>query len=388
MAASADDIADLIAQAYHAALDLGRWEPFLDGLRAITHATAASLVFQDVGREASGAVRVRPLDRQSVGLDPTYVRLYSETPDLVRANPWNAHLSPTGPVGHVTRSHQVVSDAALERTDFFQAILRPQRLRYGINLIVGRDGGVQTSVNAVRGRGAGPFDDREVRTLRLLGGHVRRATEMARRLRTTWVGADTLRAALDLTPAAVFLVDAGAHVLALNGAAEDLARRADGIVVGRDHRLAAGDSRTTGALRCLVADVALSTAGAGLSAGDAIPLPRRAGAWPLVALVSPLSRRHLALATAGVAAVVVSERETEPNLDTRMLRQVFDLTRAEATVASELVAGRTLAQASRRLGIMPQTARTHLKRVFSKTGVTRQAELVRLLLPLARSREG
>jgi DNA-binding CsgD family transcriptional regulator len=56
-------------------------------------------------------------------------------------------------------------------------------------------------------------------------------------------------------------------------------------------------------------------------------------------------------------------------------------------VASELVAGRTLAQASRRLGIMPQTARTHLKRVFSKTGVTRQAELVRLLLPLAWSRD-
>jgi DNA-binding CsgD family transcriptional regulator len=55
-------------------------------------------------------------------------------------------------------------------------------------------------------------------------------------------------------------------------------------------------------------------------------------------------------------------------------------------VAGELVAGRTLAQTSRRLGIRPETARTHLKRVFSKTGVSRQAELVRLLLPLGRLR--
>jgi len=32
------------------------------------------------------------------------------------------------------------------------------------------------------------------------------------------------------------------------------------------------------------------------------------------------------------------------------------------------------------LGITPLTARTHLKRVFAKTGTTRQADLVSLLL--------
>jgi DNA-binding CsgD family transcriptional regulator len=387
MGASVENVADLIAHVYEAALDLGRWEDFLHGLRDATGGEAASLVVQEVGHTPSGELRVRPLDRQSVGLDPAYVRLYSESPELARRNPWNAHLSPAGPVGEITRSHLVVSDAALERTDFFHTILRPQRLRYGINLIVDRDGDVQTSVNALRDRDAGPFGDEEVRTLQLMGGHVRRATALARRLHPTCIGVDTLRGSLELTPSAVFLVDAGAHVLVMNAAAEALVRKANGIAVTRDRRLAASDPHTSDVLRRAIAEAARTTSSAGLSAGDAVSLPRAAEGWPLVALVSPLSQRYLGLAPTGVAAVVVSERESEPALDAGMLRRLFGLTQAEAAVAGELVAGRTLAQTSRRLGIRPETARTHLKRVFSKTGVSRQAELVRLLLPLGRPRE-
>ena len=386
MDASVEDIADLIAQVYEAALDLGRWEAFLDGLANATGGAAASLVVQQVDREPSGDLRVRPLDRQSVGLDPTYVRLYSESPELIRGNPWIAHLSPAGPVGEVTRSHQVVSDAALARTDFFDAILRPQRLGYGINLIVDRDGDVQTSVNTLRKRDAGPFGDQEVRIVRLLGGHVRRATALARRLHSTCVGIDTLAGAVELTPSAAFLVDAGARVLVMNAAAEALVRHANGIVVTRDRRLAASDPHTSDVLRRMIGEAARTTEGVGLSAGDVVSLPRASDGWPLVAIVSPLSQRYLGLAATGVAAVVVSERESEPAVDGRRLRRLFGLTQAEAAVATELVAGRTLAQTSRRLGIRPETARTHLKRVFSKTGVTRQAELVHLLAPLGRPR--
>ncbi len=50
-----------------------------------------------------------------------------------------------------------------------------------------------------------------------------------------------------------------------------------------------------------------------------------------------------------------------------------------------LVSGGRLADAPARLGIGRETAKTHLRHVFSKTGTNRQAELVRLMLatPLA-----
>jgi DNA-binding CsgD family transcriptional regulator len=59
------------------------------------------------------------------------------------------------------------------------------------------------------------------------------------------------------------------------------------------------------------------------------------------------------------------------------------LTNAEARLASALSVGHSLESASALLGIRTATARTELKAVFHKTGVSRQQDLVRLLTSLS-----
>lgn len=63
----------------------------------------------------------------------------------------------------------------------------------------------------------------------------------------------------------------------------------------------------------------------------------------------------------------------------KMIQGLFDLTPGEAKVAALIGAGEQLREAAGRLGIAEETARSFLKRVFVKTGVRRQAELVALL---------
>src|SRR5262245_26164930 len=63
-----------------------------------------------------------------------------------------------------------------------------------------------------------------------------------------------------------------------------------------------------------------------------------------------------------------------------LLRCHFSLTPAEARLALHLVAGETLRSAEVKLGITYETARSHLKNIFNKTGTCRQAELVVVLL--------
>ena len=65
--------------------------------------------------------------------------------------------------------------------------------------------------------------------------------------------------------------------------------------------------------------------------------------------------------------------------DVEMLETLFDLTAAEARVARRLVAGGSVAEIARELSVQTNTVRAHLKSVFSKTGVRRQAELASLL---------
>src|SRR5262245_5220674 len=59
-----------------------------------------------------------------------------------------------------------------------------------------------------------------------------------------------------------------------------------------------------------------------------------------------------------------------------LLRCHFGLTPAEARLALHLAAGETLRSAEAKLSIRYETARTHLKNIFHKTGTCRQAELV------------
>jgi DNA-binding CsgD family transcriptional regulator len=81
-----------------------------------------------------------------------------------------------------------------------------------------------------------------------------------------------------------------------------------------------------------------------------------------------------------------------------LLQCHFGLTPAEARLALHLVAGESLRSAAVKLSITYETARTHLKNIFHKTGTCRQAELViaivtalpelRLSSPVIESREG
>ena len=81
-----------------------------------------------------------------------------------------------------------------------------------------------------------------------------------------------------------------------------------------------------------------------------------------------------------------------------LLRRHFGLTPAEARLALHLVAGETLRSAEFKLSITYETARTHLKNIFYKTGTRRQAELVIVIVtalprlrcssPLTESPEG
>jgi DNA-binding CsgD family transcriptional regulator len=66
-------------------------------------------------------------------------------------------------------------------------------------------------------------------------------------------------------------------------------------------------------------------------------------------------------------------------LPAKVLEALFDLTPAAARVAALIASGNTIPEAATTLSIKTDTVRVHLKAVYAKTGVHRQAELARLL---------
>ena len=79
-------------------------------------------------------------------------------------------------------------------------------------------------------------------------------------------------------------------------------------------------------------------------------------------------------------AVFIRDPRHQPAPSHELVRRLFGFTSAEVALALLLTNGLTLDEAAAELNIRKNTARAHLRSIFSKTGVTRQTMLVRLLL--------
>src|SRR5690606_15731499 len=64
----------------------------------------------------------------------------------------------------------------------------------------------------------------------------------------------------------------------------------------------------------------------------------------------------------------------------KVAQDLFTFTPAETALALELANGLSLEEAALKLGITRNTGRAHLRSIFAKTGIKRQAELVKVLL--------
>jgi DNA-binding CsgD family transcriptional regulator/PAS domain-containing protein len=116
-----------------------------------------------------------------------------------------------------------------------------------------------------------------------------------------------------------------------------------------------------------------------------VVLPRRSGRRPLIAHITPLAGRAPEALRHVVAIVTLTDLEAAGGVPSEaMLQQAFNLTPAEARLAAQIAAGRSLPEIARADGTSHETLRSQLKAVFAKTGTARQAELAVLLAKFAR----
>lgn len=115
-----------------------------------------------------------------------------------------------------------------------------------------------------------------------------------------------------------------------------------------------------------------------------VPRPSFRRAYQVV--VAPLRSRFPQFNGTPVprAVAFISDPERSRPAPRDLLVQLFGLTPKEADMTSKLSEAKSVEQAAEEMGITYQTARTHLRRIFSKTGVSRQTELVLMLARLPR----
>ena len=176
-------------------------------------------------------------------------------------------------------------------------------------------------------------------------------------------------------------LDRRGRILEANARALDLMRRRDGLV---DHdgflaaRLPADDARLQG----LLAQALPTLTNPGQSEGS-LTISRASGQPPLVVYLNPSTPRQMDLGFRDAAVLVlVVDASSRPRHDARVVAASLGLSAAESQVAVMLAQGKTADEIGEATGRRASTVKVLMRRAYRKLGISRQADLMRLVLSL------
>ena len=364
---------ELIGLIYDAAAEPAGWSTFLGALGGALRAPAIGLF-----PFTPGSMNIRT--SLCVGHGPEFLASFDAYYGRPEMNPYTQSVTPDmlAP-GTVVRAEVLIPDRQLQRTEYFADWLRPQGIGAGAFAMLASPGGAPLVLSVGRPPTLGHLDMEELALLRMVTPHLERALGLGATLERLDTERKASEAALDLLAVGVILLDGIGRPVFLNRRASALVTVDDGLGVDRDG-VHGATPETTAALRRLVAEAGGTSSGHCAGPGGAIVLPRPSGRRPLAALVSPIApERWRVTPGTALAALIVSDPDDVAAPPTAVLRELWGLTAAEATVVREVVAGRNLKDAAAGLGVTVATVRSQLARIFAKTGTDRQAELVRVM---------
>jgi DNA-binding CsgD family transcriptional regulator len=206
----------------------------------------------------------------------------------------------------------------------------------------------------------------------------RQAVAISDALNLATVRSNALEATLNGLTFGVYLTDRDGRIVYMNGVAKRQVDTSDAIRVANSH-LSPIDRKA-----CLALDSAINEATRDKAdvptSGFTIALPAGDNGG-LIATVLPLaSGETQSVAFPGMVAIFVQDPIVMPSFSGQAFAELYGLTRSELRVLIAMVPGLCVKEAAEMLAIGENTAKTHLQHIHSKTGTSKQTELIRLFL--------
>lgn len=365
----AEDVLALVGGIYDATLDPALWPGILARCASFVGGTGAGLYAKDVSQKTGD------LFFQDGGIPDRFVRLYFDT--YVKLDPsTTTHFF--AEIGRPVATADIMDYDEFRQTRFFREWAIPQNLVDHISVVLDKTATSVAMFGVFRRESDGVADVDARGRVAMLAPHVRRAVLIGRAIELRSAQVESLARTLDGLAAAVFLLDAEGRVVHANAAGVAMLN-ADDVLRANGGRASAVDPDADLALReaCLAAgrgDAALG------SRGVALGVKSRGGEHH-VAHVLPLASdtRRRAMPASASAALFVRKAEFGKVAAPEAMAKAYRLTPSELRVLLAAVEAGGTSEVAEALGIGETTVKFHLRSLFTKTGVNRQADLVKIV---------
>lgn len=357
-----DDFSQLITGIYSAVLDPERWASSIAQIGRTFDSGAALVV-------TNGTIRI--LEPAAIPADAaaSYAAYYSRLDHVL------AEVE-AGPVGAVRCGAELMWP--YQHREFVADWARPNGFDDGMFIRLTTTPTI-TSLALASPKGSDRFDTPEhVDLARRLTPHLQQALRLRSHLDDLDHRRSELAAACETVGHGIVIIEAHTPVYT-NTAADRMLRCADGLRIDNGC-LRAQDAAADVQLRRYIART-VEPDDRHVWGGSFL-CPRPSGRRPYIVHIAPINPNYVAAPGHGRTMIVVVDPERQPEPPAALLRRLYGLTKGEAQVALLVMRGEGLAPIAEELCVSLTTVKTHLRHVFDKTGIHRQAELVRLLAML------
>ncbi|WP_338243389.1 helix-turn-helix transcriptional regulator [Aurantiacibacter hainanensis] len=220
----------------------------------------------------------------------------------------------------------------------------------------------------IRDRRQAPMDSTEKRAFANLACSLRDKIRL--QLLIEGQQAKLVAGSFDAIEGHAFVCRSDGVVMGMSSSAERLVQRGRWLSM-RGNRLVATDARSAKVLAITLEQAALGTVPDSLVVHDA-------GGLPLYLELSHFRGSH-ALSFQAAALIIARPPNRRTQLMESIARAMWRLTPSEALIAAYVAAGNSPQRIAELNGVSTGTVRTHLKRIFDKTGARSQVELAALL---------
>ncbi|WP_084421523.1 helix-turn-helix transcriptional regulator [Henriciella litoralis] len=365
---------DLVTSIYTGISENRPWQTFLKLLRERTNSEVASLSLR---RGGNGVSPIVILDRRyEIGKQDAR-HMAREYALLVDQDPISATLNTPG---KVTSLHELISPEELEQNAFFQRLMKPGGVQHYIGMCFGEPRGWRCLIRLMNKPDMPDYDETDRQLLRALHTHLETALSLFAELKRSRFELNEFHASLDRLVIGVFVLDGSGKLLDANRTARSIAAR-NSLVRVLDDTLHINNSALNSKFKnALERGLAAREFEPDHQFVETLRLESPAGER-FEMLVRNVGRHDRFVGTRMPAVIVyISDHDDRMSIHDNLLEKLFGLTPTEARLAALLASGMSLTDAAGHLGVTENTVRKYSKTVYSKLGVHRQAELVRLIL--------
>ena len=345
------------------------WRSVLEMLRETLNAAHVTLMLRPPSQESTG-VMINTGEVDDSATESYEQRFFAVDPFVGL------------PPGEVVSAEELMGKDQWHKSSMYQDYLKPLDIGHLLGADITTKDGIECRLRVTRAQDQTGFSDNDKMICRVLLPHMERAIRLHARLDTLECERQLYSGAVNRLLLGMVYFNHEGSIVHLNDEAQRILGERDGVTRSGKGLAASSRSENQEMQRLISEAISGSVAEAGPGLAEAMSVTRPSGRSQIGIVVRSIPFGEFSESKQRPAAVVyLRDPDTSPAQPSQeVVRRVFGLTRMEANLAILLAEGNTLDEAAEKLNVRRNTARTHLRSIFGKTGVTRQTMLVRMLL--------